>query len=99
MEHEYIKEMFTRMNLQQIREFIVSGMELDKLDKRTYSERLENGSKHIIKRIKGNARDESELDELYTEFSDATEAYTEVFLEIGMKLGAKLLFQLLYQDE
>ncbi|MCL2773222.1 MAG: hypothetical protein FWD71_07705 [Oscillospiraceae bacterium] len=95
MEHKYIKEMFARADLQQFREFLISGLELDESDKRTYSERLEKESESIVKRIKRIAKNDDELDEIYSEFSDATGAYTEVFTEIGMKIGAKLMVQLL----
>ncbi|MCL2772372.1 MAG: hypothetical protein FWD71_03395 [Oscillospiraceae bacterium] len=99
MEHKYIKEMFTRMNLQQIREFLLTGLDLIELDKRTYAQRLDKESQHIVKWLKDNSKDEEAFDEVYSEFSNAEGAYTEVFLEIGMKAGARLLFQLLCQDD
>ena len=99
MNHKYIKELFTRIDLQQIREFLLSGLDLIEIDKRTYAERLEKESQNINKWLKDNTKDDDELDEVYSELSDATQAYTEVFLEIGMTAGARLLFQLLYQDE
>ncbi|MCL2771755.1 MAG: hypothetical protein FWD71_00265 [Oscillospiraceae bacterium] len=95
-----IKEIFERANMHQIREFLVSGLELDgELDKRSYSERLEEGSLHIVNRIKNTAKDEAELDRVYSEFTDATDEYMQVFLEIGMKVGARLLAQMLFQDD
>ncbi|MCL2774046.1 MAG: hypothetical protein FWD71_11940 [Oscillospiraceae bacterium] len=99
MEHKYIKEMFTRADLQQFREFLITGLDLDEVDKRTYSERLEKESESIVKRIKCIAKDDDELDEIYTEFGDATEAYMNVFTEIGIKIGARMLFQLLLEDK
>ena len=99
MQHKYIKEMFARADIQQIREFLISGLDLDDLDKKTYGERLEKESASIVKRIKSIAKDENELDEIYSEFSGATDEYMQVFTEIGMKIGARLLFQLLLENE
>jgi len=99
MQHKYIKEMFARADIQQIREFLVSGLELVESDKKSYGERLDKQSELMIKRIKNISKDEDELDEIYSEFSGATDEYMKIFTEIGMKIGARLLFQLLYQDE
>ena len=95
MEHKYIKDMFARADLQQFREFLITGIDIDELDKRTYSERLEKESESIIKRIKNISKSDDELDEIFSEFSGATGAYMEVFTEIGIKIGAKLMVQLL----
>jgi len=99
MQHKYIKDIFARTDIQQFREFLVRGLALDELDNRTYGERLENESANMVKRIKRIAKDNDELDEIYSEFSGATSEYIQVFLEIGMKIGARLLFQLLYENE
>ena len=100
MEHGYIKQIFERTNVQQIRELLVCGIELGELpDKKPYGERLEDGSLHIVKRLKKFSQDEEEFAAMYDEFSEAAVAYTNVFLEIGMKAGARLLFQLLYENE
>ena len=99
MHQKNIQEIFARADLQQFREFLVSGLELMAPDKRSYSERLQKSCARIEKRIENIAKDEQELDEIYTEYSDATDEYMQVFLEIGMKAGAKLLYQLLLQNE
>jgi len=98
MEQKNIEEIFERANLQQIREFLLTGMERDKIDHRTYNERLEKDSHDILERIKNISKNDSEFDRIFSEFLEAKITYTEVFLEIGMKVGARLMFQLLYQD-
>ncbi|MCL2773808.1 MAG: hypothetical protein FWD71_10705 [Oscillospiraceae bacterium] len=98
MEHKYINEMLARADLQQFCEFLISGLELCEIDKLTYSERLNKESKLMEKRIKNISKNEEELDKIFSEFSDATDAYMHVFTEIGMKIGAKLMVQLLCQD-
>ena len=65
MGHKYIKEMFARADIQQFREFLMSGLELLELDKRTYAERLDQESASIIKRIKNISKDDDELDKIF----------------------------------
>ena len=99
MMHEYIEKIFERADIQQIREFLISGLDLiDSPDKRSYGKRLEENSINIIKRLENTAADADDLDETFGYFGDATETCKEVFLEIGMKVGARLLFQLLCED-
>ena len=100
MKHKYINQIFERADIQQIREFLLLGLELaEPPDKRPYGERLEEGSLHITNRLKNISKNDDELDELYFELGESTEAYKNVFLEIGMKAGARLLFQLLHEDK
>jgi len=99
MKDNHIKKIFERADIQQICEFLVSGLDLDELDKHTYGERLEEGSLRIVNRLKKMSKDEEEFSDMYEDFSDATVAYTNVCLEIGMKTGARLLYQLLHEDE
>ena len=99
MEQEHIKQIFECTDLQHIRELLLCGTELNEPpDKRPYSDRLEDGSVHIVNRLKQFSQDEQEFSAMCDDFSEATVAYTNVFLEIGMKAGARLLFQLLCED-
>lgn len=93
--HTYIKEIFARADIQQIREFLIAGVDLDETDERTYGERLEESSRQIVRRIKDSAKDDDELDRIYCEYSESTGEYMAVFLEVGLKVGARLMFQLL----
>ena len=96
MKQEHIKQIFERTHIQQIRELLACGIELgDMPDKRPYGDRLEDGSVHIVNRLKNFSKDEEEFAAVYDDFSEATVAYTNVFLEIGMKAGARLLLELL----
>ena len=97
--NKYIENIFKRTSLQQIREFLLTGLELDEVDNRTYAKRLEKGKENIVERIENIAKDDNERDKIFSEFYDAESAYTAVYLEIGIKVGAKLLFELLCQGD
>jgi hypothetical protein len=56
MKQEHIKQIFARTDLQQIREFLVSGLDLDEIDKNPYDVRLEDGSLHITNRLKSHSK-------------------------------------------
>ena len=99
MKQEHIQQIFARADISQVRELLLSGIELDgKAVKQSYHDRLEDGSRNIVSRLKKFSKDEHEFDYMYDEFCEAATAYTEVFLEIGMKAGSRLLFQLLHED-
>ena len=98
MEYKYIKEIFERADLQQIREYLLGDTSVLERDTRTYEERLKQNCTPIIKRIEKISKDDQELDELFSEYSNAEEAHKDVFLEIGMKVGARLMFQLLCEN-
>ena len=100
MEHEYIKQILDRTDIQHISEFLVSGIELgDPPSKKSYKERLNEGSLNIERWLRINAKDEDDRDKVFFDFGIATDTYREVFLEIGMKVGARLMLQLLCDND
>jgi len=93
------KEIFDRMNLQHIRNYIFGNTAADIYDI-TYVQHLKEGSRLIKERLKTIYKnDERELDDAMGEYTAAITAYSEVYAEIGMKAGARLLYQLLLQDD
>lgn len=98
MEHKYIKQIFERADLQQVREFLICGLDPLEPDKRTYAQRLEDSSINILNTLKRTSNEDDELDRAGCYLGDATETYRDVFLEIGMKAGARLMFQLLCEN-
>ena len=99
MRHGYIKEIYKRSDLQQIRSFLFTGAELFEIDERTYMERLEQESKNIETRLKNTFKDKEELDEVYSELGQSEDTRAEVFFEIGMQIGARFMAQFLYRNE
>ena len=100
MEHKRIQQIFERTNVQQIREFLMAGLELcEPFNTKPYNERINDGVSNIERWLKVNAKNDDELDKVFFDFGEAVETYREVFLEIGMKVGARLMFQLLCEND
>ena len=95
----YIKSMFPRMDLGQIRGFLSTGVESPAAERESYYLHLAQSSKAIYKRLRDLDPHEEHLDDAHADLSQALAAYEEVYMEIGMKAGAKLLHQLLIAEE
>ena len=93
------KEIFKRMNLQQLRAFILEGIDSAEMYDCTYDERLQKGDAPMIKRLRGIYKDENEFSDAVDDFYHAQIANSEVYTEIGMKAVARLLVQLLYEND
>lgn len=89
----YIDEIFTRADIQQIREFLLHGVEALAIDPHTYKERLESIQKRMTARLREKYTDTEAYEEitgLLFEYVDAVEA---VYMEIGLQAGAILAAQ------
>lgn len=91
------KNIFKRVNLQQISSFILFREETA-TSIESYEERLQSARKTAFDALKdvkdGKMDDLSAQDNLI----EAFEIYEETCVEIGMKLGARMLSQLLHKD-
>lgn len=96
---DYIKETFDRMDLRQIRSFLLYGTDDFAEETHPYREKLKENSKPIYKRLESIYPDETELDKAAADLSQALTAYEYVYRELGMKAGARLLHQLLFLDD
>ena len=95
---KFIKDTFARMDLQEIREFILYGTEQSHIKTEPYHIRLKQGSDPIFRRINSLYPAEDELTNATNDISQVLAAYQEVYTEIGMKAGARLVYQLLLTD-
>lgn len=95
----YIRDTFSRMDLQQIRHFMLYGTDGFDQEEQKYSDRLKNGSDPIYKRLEGIYPDGDEMDKTASDISQALTAYESVYMELGMKAGARLIYQLLLIDD
>jgi hypothetical protein len=96
---DFIKETYSRMNLQQLRSFMLYGSDECSEDVRPYRETLQKSSEPTHRRLGELYPAGAELDKALAEFSDALTAYECVYLELGMKVGARLAYQLLLADD
>jgi len=92
-------EIFKRMNLQDIRNFLIYGADEYVPDTRSYAARIKAGSNSIYKRLESIYPKGTELDAANNDLSAALDAYEEVYMELGMKAGARLVWQLLFEDD
>ena len=94
----YINEIFTRLDLGQIREFFLHGVEACEAENQSYNIRLKQGSDPIYKRLRNIYSDDRHMDEAHGDLSQALSSYESVYMEIGMKAGARILYQLLLEE-
>lgn len=88
----YIDEIFSRGDIQQIREFLLHGVECD-TDPRSYNERTESAQKRVTARLLVACSDQKEYEEITGLVYDYANAVEEVYMEIGLQLGAILAAQ------
>jgi len=96
---DYINEAFARMDLWQIRAFILHGTEQYKQSDEPYDVQLKKATAPIYSRLESLYPNQSDLTQASNDMSKALSAYEEVYMELGMKLGARLLYQLLLKDD
>lgn len=89
----YIDGIFTRADIQQIREFLLHGVEELNIDPRTYKERLESAQKSITVRLREEYPDNEEYEEITGLLYEYVSAAEAVYMEIGLQVGAMLVAQ------
>lgn len=94
-----IKDIFERMDMPQLRSFLLYGVEDFAEEAQPYHEALKAGSEPIYKRLENLYPDETELDNAAADLSQALTAYEYVYMELGMKAGARLIYQLLLTND
>jgi hypothetical protein len=96
---EYVNKLFERMDLRQIREFLLYGTEDSSIETENYHVRLKQGSDPIYNRLISLYPNEADRENAGNDLSQALAAHDAVYMEIGMKAGARLVYQLLLTDE
>lgn len=91
----YIDEIFDRADLQQIREFLLYGVECKKPSDKSYLQRLLDAETPAIDRIKKKFPDEKDYEEITNAVYDYSSTVENVYMEIGMQCGTILTMQLL----
>jgi hypothetical protein len=96
---DYIKEAIARTNIQDIREFLLYGVEEDTHRDEPYDIWIKKECDPIYKRIESIYPDGDKRDEAVADLTQALTAYQSTYMEIGMKAGARLIYQLLLTTE
>lgn len=87
----YFDNIMKRANILELRAFLLGGAELQKVDSRSYEERLDSAYELLGKHYtfsEGYSEDDDEVIEALALFQD-------VYTEIGMRAGAKIALELL----
>lgn len=88
----YMDRIFMRADIQQIREFLLHGVECG-TDPRSYKERTESAGKRVTDRLRKAYPDPKEYEEMTDLVYSYVSAVEEVYMEIGLQAGAILAAQ------
>ena len=91
----YISEIFERLDLQQIREFLLNGVECLKVSEDSYERRLETSTKFILESIDKRIFEKDIADEMADDVHHHASVNGDIYMEIGMRCGAILVMNLL----
>ncbi len=83
-----------RLDIQQLREFLLHGTELPKTETGDYDMRIKNAQKSLRKFMDNNFPDNSE-DEIMEYILDYASDMQDIYFEMGMQSGACIIVQLL----
>ncbi len=91
----YISEIFERLDIQHIREFLLHGVECVQISEKTYKQRIDDSRKTAIDMIKAKFPDMDEHVVITNEVYGYSSVVEDVYTQIGMQCGAILVIQLL----
>lgn len=91
----YITEIFDRLDLQQIREFLLHGVECIQVTDKTYKQRLEAPGKTAFDMLKNQFPDVDEYEKIANDIHHYASVTQDVYMEIGMQCGVALVMKLL----
>lgn len=91
----YITEIFERLDIQHIREFLLHGCDEINADSRSYKERIETPEKMMSSMLHCKFPEEKECEEVTNKIYDYASACEEVYMEIGLQCGIVLAMQIM----
>ena len=94
----YIDDIFERLNLQHIRNFLFYGTECLEISQKDYKQRIEDAAKPAFEMIENKFPDIEEREKVINEVYNYTSTLQDVHMEIGMQCGAILIARLLGLD-
>lgn len=81
----YISGIFERANIQQLREFLLNGVDLIEFEDKSYEQRINEDLDKALKSIRLNLSKNSLI--------SAVSTYGDVYMEIGLQIGIILATQ------
>jgi len=92
---DHISEIFERLHIQRIREFLMHGVEGGDINPKGYKERIGEAHKSAIELIQSKFHNMAEYEEITTKVYDYAAACEDVYMEIGLQCGFILAIQVL----
>ena len=90
----YITDIFRRANLQQIREFLLIGVESRSVSKLSYKQRLAAADKAMLDELRRRFPEQEEQEMVYGMIQNYTSSVKDIYMEIGLQCGATIAKQL-----
>lgn len=87
----YIAEIFERADIQQIREFLLNGVELPEISPKSYVQRLSDDMDKALSMLRMYFP--KNYDAMEQSLVLANQAYQDVYMEIGLQVGFRLVMQ------
>lgn len=87
--------MFSRTNVQQIRSFLLYGVEECSLNEKSSEQSIREAEKEVYKLIKSKTSEMSEYDEIISNINKLEFELENVYMELGLKCGAIIAIQIL----
>jgi len=91
----YTSEIFDRVNIQHIREFLLHGVPCCEISDKSYEDRIDELQKAGISSVERGFSDNREREAVVSQIFSYADAVESVYMEIGMKCGMALAVQLL----
>lgn len=91
---DYITGIFERANFQDIREFLLHGVECVNTSPKGYKERLKDGYDELKAFVESKYSDKDELEKMMNCILQYSGVVEEVYMEIGMKCGIAIMTEI-----
>lgn len=95
----YTSEIFDRLNIQHIREFLLHGVPCCEISDKSYEDRIDGLKKVAISSVERGFPDTREREAVVSQIFNYADAVESVYMEIGMRCGAALAFQLMIRSD
>lgn len=90
---DYISEIYQRLNIPNIREFLLHGIEATYIDKRSYKVRIDSARQKMLNTLHNNYPDIIKNDKVMDCIYNYASVMEDVYMEIGLQSGAILTSQ------
>ena len=89
----YVEKIFSRADIQQIREFLLRGVEARNIDRRPYIERTEYALKRVTDQLHEVYPEQEDFEKAVNLVYMCVGAFEDVYMEIGLQAGTILAAQ------